>query len=403
MPSRFPVRLVLGAALLLCGCGDRPSPQGNSGAADAPVVENTAPHHGEGAAWTVSRAPLLSIGGDEGEGSYTLTGVAGAVRLTDGRVVVADKGSQVLHVFDAQGTHLRSIGREGGGPGEFRAVENVALLRGDSIAVWDPRLRRVSVFDGTGQLAREVSPAGLGLFPRFIGVLDDGSFVLTAGLPSAGVSSASTAARRDSVVYLRFGPAGVEARDTIGRFPGPEMVTLASSGAMTMEEVIFGRDFHLVVGGDRYFGADDDRYEVTEYRLTGDPVRRIRRAHAPRQVTNADLASYREQPRDLSGVPPQLRAQFAKRNPDIPHRGTLPAFESLLPDEDGYLWIEHPRVTRAAEGRWDVFDREGQWLTTVATPAGLQVRQIGRDFMLGTALDSLDVEHVHLYTLNRPR
>jgi hypothetical protein len=365
-------------------------------------MENTAPYQGEGATWTLSRSPVLSIGGDEGERSYTLMGVAGAVRLTDGRVVVADKGSQVLRVFDARGRHLRSIGREGGGPGEFRAVENVALLRGDSIAVWDPRLRRVSVFDRTGQLARKVSPAGLGLFPRFVGVLDDGSFVLTAGL-SAGGASPTTAARRDSVVYLRFGPAGGAARDTIGRFPGPEMVTLASSGAMTMEEVIFGRDFHLVVGGDRYFGADDDRYEVTEYRLSGAPVRRIRRAHVPRQVTNADLASYREQPRDLSGVPPQLRAQFARRNPDIPHRATLPAFESLLLDEEGYLWVEHPRVTQASEGRWDVFDREGRWLTTIATPAGFQVRQIGRDFMLGTALDSLDVEQVHLYTLNRPR
>lgn len=403
MPSRFAVRVVLGAALLLCGCGDRPPPHGNTGVPEAPVVENTAPYEGEGATWTVSRSPLLSIGGDDGEGSYTLTGVAGAVRLSDGRVVVADKGSQVLHVFDARGTHLRSIGREGGGPGEFRAVENVALLRGDSIAVWDPRLRRVSVFDHTGQLAHEVSPAGLGLFPRFIGVLGDGSFVLTAGLPAGGARSASTAARRDSVVYLRFGPSGGEARDTIGRFPGPETVTLASSGAMTMEEVIFGRDVHLVVGGNRYFVADDDRYEVTEYRLPGAPVRRIRRAHVPSQVTNADLASYREQPRDLSGVPPQLRAQFAKRNPDVPHRATLPAFESLLLDEEGYLWVEHPRVTRATEGRWDVFDREGRWLTTVATPAGFQVRQIGGDFMLGTALDSLDVEHVHLYTLNRPR
>ncbi len=403
MRSRFPVRVVLGTALMLCGCGDRPPPHGNAGGSNAPVVENTAPHYGEGTTWTVSRSPVLSIGGDEGEGSYTLTGVAGAVRLGDGHIVVADKGSQVLHVFDARGAHLRSIGHEGGGPGEFRALENVALLRGDSIVVWDPRLRRVSVFDPTGQLAREVSLAGLGLFPRFIGVLDDGSFVLTAGLPAGGARAASTAPQRDSVVYLRFGPAGGEARDTIGRFPGPETVTLPSSGAMTMEEVIFGRDFHVIVGGDRYFGADDDRYEVTEYRLPRAPVRRIRRAHVPRQVTNADLASYREQPRDLSGVPPQLRAQFAKRNPDVPHRATLPAFESLLLDEDGYLWVEHPRVTRAGEGRWDVFDREGRWLTTVATPAGFQVRQIGRDFMLGTALDSLDVEHVHLYTLNRSR
>jgi hypothetical protein len=342
----------------------------------------------------------MAIDGATGEGAYAFAGVVGAVRLGDGRIVVADRGSQKLHVFDASGGHLRAVGGEGGGPGEFRGLEALALLRGDSVVAWDARSRRALVFDSAGRFARETALRGLGLFPRLKGVFDDGSLVLTAGIQPGRAATARTAAHRDSISYLRFDAAG-GLLDTLGRYPGAEMVTVTSTGAMTMEEVIFGRDFHLVVGPDRYYAADDDRFDVTEYRLPGTPVRRIRKPLAPRQVSSADLERFLEQPRDLSGVPPQLRAQLAKRNPEVPHRPTLPAFESMLLDTDGYLWVEHPRVTAADPGRWDVFDRDARWVTTVATPAGYRVLQIGRDFMLGTARDSLDVEHVRLYRLAR--
>ncbi|HEY0018148.1 MAG TPA: 6-bladed beta-propeller [Longimicrobium sp.] len=363
-------------------------------------MESRAPRQAGGNGWAVSPSPLREIGGADEGGAYHFTTVAGAVRLGDGRIVVADKGSQRLHVFDADGTHLRGIGREGGGPGEFRGLDGLVLLRGDSIAAWDSRLRRVSVLDPSGRLAREVTLDGLGLFPRFKGMLDDGSFVLAAGLRPGAAAPTGAAARRDSVTYLRFGPNGA-LLDTVGRFPGAEMVTLPSTGAMTMEQVVFGRDFHLVAGQDRFYAADDDHYEVTEYRPPNTPVRRIRKPHEEVRVSAGDLARVREQSRDVSGVPPQLRAQLARRNPDVPHRPTLPAFESLLLDAEGYLWVEYPRVTRAEASRWDVFDREGRWVTTVATPGGYQVLQVGRDFVLGTARDSLDVEHVRLYRLAR--
>jgi hypothetical protein len=389
--SRLYAPIGLGFSFLVCACGDRPV--GAAGDGNSPVVQNNNPRLAKEAAWKLSPSPAVEITSD-------FAGIAGAVRLTNGRVVIADRGSQTLRMFDTHGAHLRDIGRVGEGPGEFRGLDGVALLRGDSIAAWDLRLRRLSVFDPTGRMAREMAPRDLGLFPRFKGVLNDGSVVLTAGVHPGRSMVVSTAPRRDSVTYLRFSPGGV-LLDTLGKYPGAETVMLMSTGAMTMEEVVFGRDFHLVVGRDRYYGADDDRFELTEYRLPATPVRRIYKRHPPRQVSDADLARFLKQPRDVSGVPPQLRAQLAKRNPGVPHRPTLPAFESLLLDAEGYLWVEHPRVTEAESGRWDVFDREGKWVTTVATPAGYRVLQIGRDFTLGTARDTLDVEHVHLYTLSR--
>jgi hypothetical protein len=391
MSSRFSVIIALGSLFLICACENR------SASADGgvPIVQNTSPRLSGDAGWKLSPSATVDI-------SDNLSGVAGAVRLADGRIAVADRGSQTLRVFDARGAHLRDIGREGEGPGEFRAIDGVALLRGDSIAAWDQRLGRMSVFDPAGRLARELTQRGLGLFPRMTGVLDDGSVVLTAGMQPSRAMPAGTAPRRDSVTYLHVGPDGA-LLDTLGRYPGAETVMLASAGAMTVEEVVFGRDFHLVVGRDRYYGADDDHFEVVEYRFPATPVRRIRRPDPSRGVSDADVARFMEQPRDVSGVPPQLRAQLAKRNPDVPHRPTLPAFESLLLDADGYLWVEHPRVTDVDPGRWDVFDSEGEWVTTVATPAGFRVLQIGRDFMLGTSRDTLDVEHVQLYGLSRSR
>lgn len=48
------------------------------------------------------------------------------------------------------------LGRPGGGPGEFASVGSVVPLGADSVAVWDPDRRRVSVYHTGGRLQREM-------------------------------------------------------------------------------------------------------------------------------------------------------------------------------------------------------------------------------------------------------
>src|SRR5690606_16568229 len=57
--------------------------------------------------------------------------------LADGRVVIAVMGSSVLRFFDASGRFVRSAGRNGGGPGEFRQIMALYRMRGDTLAVND--------------------------------------------------------------------------------------------------------------------------------------------------------------------------------------------------------------------------------------------------------------------------
>ena len=52
-------------------------------------------------------------------------------------------------------------------------------------------------------------------------------------------------------------------------------------------------------------------------------------------------------------------------------------------------------------GDWWVFEPDGRWLGTVRMPEGLDLSQVGEDFILGTHRDDLGVERVRLYGLTR--
>ena len=63
--------------------------------------------------------------------------------LADGRIVVSNAGSHELRVFDAQGRHLHSFGRQGEGPGEFAPFTSMLL--------WPAPQNKFVVRDGTGR------------------------------------------------------------------------------------------------------------------------------------------------------------------------------------------------------------------------------------------------------------
>ncbi|MEZ4457195.1 MAG: 6-bladed beta-propeller [Gemmatimonadales bacterium] len=65
-----------------------------------------------------------------------------------GRIYVVDQKPAVIKVFDSTGTFLRTIGREGSGPGEFRV--GYLAVTADRIVLHDPMQSRTSVFDTSG-------------------------------------------------------------------------------------------------------------------------------------------------------------------------------------------------------------------------------------------------------------
>ena len=88
--------------------------------------------------------------GDREEEEY-LFGRIAAVAVTDnGNIWVGDDSVPIIRLYDAQGEYIRDVGAAGEGPGEYNRIMGLKRMVDDSVWLFDPRNRRISVFDPDG-------------------------------------------------------------------------------------------------------------------------------------------------------------------------------------------------------------------------------------------------------------
>jgi hypothetical protein len=68
-----------------------------------------------------------------------------------GAVYVLESQDRQIRVYDEDGSHIRTFGREGAGPGEFRNARLIGF-RHDTLAVGDASLGRITLFSRTGEV-----------------------------------------------------------------------------------------------------------------------------------------------------------------------------------------------------------------------------------------------------------
>ncbi len=90
----------------------------------------------------------LVIGSQEGP-NFSFYDPADLAVDRSGRVYVLDSGNHRVQVFDTSGGYVRTLGREGQGPGELAGASRIAVA-GDRLVVWDSRNRRLSVWSLDG-------------------------------------------------------------------------------------------------------------------------------------------------------------------------------------------------------------------------------------------------------------
>ena len=391
----FAAVVLLGLTLTACGEDGGTSGYLVRDSSGIRIVENQA-SRSDTTIWQVGEAPLVDIGVLEGDEAYQLFQVGGVVKLSDGRIVVANGGTYELRFFDADGRYLMSAGREGEGPGEFRGVEQVAQV-GDSIVAYDWGLSRISVFDLTGQYVRsahvawqsEGSAAALGAF-------GDGSWLFSTGF--SFVPSEISKIVRDTSDYVVLNADG-ELRSPVGRFPRVEFFVLstAQQGRATSRD--FARTTVQAVSGDHAYIGPTDRYEIFRFDTEGRLDLIVRKEHEHLAVTNADIDAGKQL--RLENASGTWRQTLERMYLDMPMPANMPAFDGLQIDALGNLWVLEYRRPGDDQPSWTVFAPDGHALGTVATPPGLTIYQIGNAFILGTWEDEMEVEHVRMFELTR--
>lgn len=87
--------------------------------------------------------------------------VPGGRLLSDGRIAVVNGGTNEVRLFHPDGTPDTIFGGAGDGPGEFRGI-SLAGAVGDSLILYDTRLRRTTVWHPARGVVREFGVGGEG-------------------------------------------------------------------------------------------------------------------------------------------------------------------------------------------------------------------------------------------------
>lgn len=162
---------------------------------------------------------------------------------------------------------------------------------------------------------------------------------------------------------------------------------------------MFGYNTYVALSGRDIVIATSHKYEMLVFG-TGRGLRQIiRRVVEPKSVTRGDIEALRRQWMEgLSGN--QLKEQ-ERRFAEIRFASSKPVLEAIQIDQVGNVWVREPEPPGTDDQNWGVFDKLGRWLGTVSFGKGLRVEYIGMDYVLGVERDSMHVEYVRLYRLNK--
>ena len=397
---------LLAGALTACG----PTvPQGIqtqfSDSAGVTIAESPGfPEPGAGG-WALGQTPTLSIGSLEGDTLYELYQVTGAVELSEGRIALTTNGDRRVRIFGPEGAFLDGFGREGEGPGEFRDIKVMGMVGLDTLVLLDGRQRRVSRFHPeVGFLGQTLLPDEAGVAMHSNGMFGDGSIVF-GGLVnwSRGEDTPTAGYERLTNPYYSVSLDG-SGITHFGEFPGTEVSWTTSQvngrSSLGAAFVHFGKSPRAMARGRRLVLGTRDRYEVNVFDPSGQLVRIVRIQVPPVPVTEAHLDGLLEEwlaRLPSSDMAPAFRAGFR----DTPHAETLPAFEDLLLDSEGCLWVEDIHIPGDTLRSWTVFDEEGVPLTRLSLPTDNRVLDIGEDFVLAVFSDEFGVEYLRSYPLTR--
>lgn len=390
---------LLVVAPVACGGEARP---------EARTIE-AAPAWEDADVWRVDPTPTLSIGVLEGADEYQFDDVSAGAVLPDGRIVVADVGAARVRVYGSDGAFLEQLGGPGDGPGEFRMPVQVVPGPDGAIDVWDGAAWRRTRFDADGSLV-EVRTTGLRelsalieppRYPAAGHLLADGSLIIETvvkGVESgrgSGPGEPGDVVREERlIVHVSADLTAVRDR---GVLLGEEQAIVdAMWGPQPMRTVLRPRPrIASVPGGTGYCLGDQ-----SEARVRCDAGRTIAWSSHPRTFDpdDVDLEAWRDEA--YRQYADKIGAAIVDELLDqVPLPEVWPAWSELHLDRSHNAWVgeESDGATRA----YRVFEPDGTFLGRVALPL-MGVLEIGEDYVLGVRRDDVDVQHVQLFTIDKP-
>lgn len=271
----------------------------------------------------------FTIGAEAGPQMVTLEDPTYIAAGDDGLIYVADRKAVQVKVFGPNGKFLRSIGKQGQGPGEVGGIRDISFTPAREILVNDTRTKRLHYFTLEGKFLRSVTaPSTIG----FEGPSQDSRgrifAVQTAIVMDRAISELVEFTAEMKKVRTLFSI-------QIAKYPdfnpvGPQIQFLPAA------------DGGLIWGV-------TTQYEINVLDADGQLVKKILKDYDPLPVTK----EYRDKLIKEAGFDPSY-VKFSDR---------FPAFLDFRNDDDGRLYIRLYETTTDESGNvYDVFDPDGRYM-----------------------------------------
>jgi 6-bladed beta-propeller len=378
-----------------------------SDSAGVEIVVNTVAGEAAPVFATLDSVPGLRIGATAGRPEEEFGTVTDVVPLSDGGVAVLDGQAVEIRVFDSDGAYRMSLGSEGEGPGEFRQPNRLALLPGDTLAVYDPRTRRITTFGPDGALGRITTLRDVQTWILRASFLPDGRFIgqsVKLAAPDAPIPGAEPTFHRDTVVLTLFSVDGA-VEDTIDTLPSREdIVAIERDGrgvSVFKRPAAFARTNVFAGHPEGIWSSQNDRFELRlRSAENGSLIRVVRAPGLERPVTDA-LASAVADRALTEAETANDRRHLNAWYEQSPRPEKQPAYDLLVVDDVGRLWL-HEWSALDLGKRWWVFAANGDLLGSVDVPNEMTIAAVRCGSVWGVERDEWDVSYVVRYALPGP-
>jgi hypothetical protein len=335
----------------------------------------------------------------------------------DGAVFALDLSNHAVAVLRPPAA-ARLIGREGSGPGEFRAPSSLGFL-GDTLWVRDPRLMRLTFFDHDGQVLRtaKIGSEGEGPYrPTLAGaLLPRGTAVVELEPSQAALfrmgGGASVLATPILIVNRENEPldtlAWVPVRDKAIAIRGTSYVQITTPQPFA-DGPTWGMSRHrgevVIVNRESPSSSADSTFTIRWHDYLGRVLRERSYSYSPKPIssqTTDSLFSFHVDRlvASTSWLDGRQRAYDAVRAALY-----IPDFYSpvrqLVVGQDGTVWLQTLGHWRTGT-TWIVLSELGDPIGSVEAPAGLRIMAASRDHFWGIQLGRLDVQLLAMYTIQR--
>lgn len=370
---------------LLAACG-------NAGAVDRPTLQVAYDTIGDtvvvrtlaGSVWgeEAELVPELTIGEFDGPDEYMFGNVQSMAVAEDGTLYLYDGHAKALRKYGPDGTYLAKLGREGGGPGEYKGPDGgLRVLPDGRIVLRDPGNARLNVYAADGAHLTSWPIRGGFRTSRQLGMDTAGNLYHQVLLdPEAGVDEWKSG-------LLKISPEGQEL-DTLPApdygFEGPR-IEARTENSWSINTVPFSPSEEWQLHPHGYFvHGISTRYAVDLLRPEG--VLRIAREVEPVRVEPGEKANAEER---AAWNMRRTEPGWKWNGPGIPD--VKPPYRGFHAAEDGRIWvlrsqpgerIPTDQVETSADpdarppSRWrepvvlDVFEADGTFLGSVRAPTG---------------------------------